>query len=33
VKELAISIGNSKAEKVFLYFNANKDEISYSDKK
>ena len=26
VKELAVSIGNSKAEKVFLYFNASKDE-------
>jgi excinuclease ABC subunit C len=28
VKELALSIGNSKAEKVFLYFHASKDENS-----
>jgi excinuclease ABC subunit C len=27
LKELAVSIGNSKAEKVFLYFHANKEEI------
>jgi excinuclease ABC subunit C len=26
VKKLAVSIGNSKAEKVFLYFHASKDE-------
>jgi excinuclease ABC subunit C len=27
LKELALSIGNSKAEKVFLYFHASKEEI------
>jgi hypothetical protein len=32
VKELAISIGNSKAEKVFLYFHTNNDENPETDK-
>ncbi len=31
VKELAVSIGNSKAEKVFLYFHAKNDEIPETD--
>jgi excinuclease ABC subunit C len=32
LKELAVSIGNSKAEKVFLYFHASKDENPETDK-
>jgi excinuclease ABC subunit C len=32
LKELAVSIGNSKAEKVFLYFHASKDGIPETDK-